>query len=68
MFHLSIAKAAVAPPLRPHGTEEATKILQACVVAWPSVAWHGGVLAKGSRPNLTPPPPQVLTNIWGGVA
>ena len=58
MFHPSIAKAAVAPPLWRHGPEEATKILQACVVAWPSVAWHGGVLAEGSRPNSTPPPPR----------
>ena len=56
MFHPSIEKAAVAPPLWPHGPEEATRILQACVVAWPSVACHGGVLAEGSRPNPNPNP------------
>ena len=60
MFHSSIAKAAVAPPLRPRGPEEATRILQACVVAWPGVAWHGGVLAEGSSPYPYPYPPPVL--------
>ena len=57
MFHPSIAKAAVAPPLWPCGPEEATRILQACVVAWPGVAWHGGVLAEGSNPKPNQPPP-----------
>ena len=76
MFHLSIAKAAVAPPLWPRGPEEATMILQACVVAWPGVAWHGGVLAEGSSPypmpiplpppstTSPPPPPQ---NGWSSI-
>ena len=40
----------------PHGPEEATKILEACVAAWPSVVWHGGVLAEGSRPYPYPYP------------
>ena len=54
MFHPSIAKAAVAPPLWPCRPEEATRILQACVVAWPGVAWHGGVLAEGSNQKPKP--------------
>ena len=55
LFHPSIAKAAVAPTPRPQGREEATRIPQTCVVAWPSVARHGGGLAKGF--NLYPQPP-----------
>ena len=43
-----------APPLWPRGPEEATGILQACVVAWPGVAWHGGVQAEGSNPKPKP--------------
>ena len=37
--------------------KEATRILQACVVAWPGVAWHGGVLAEGSNPKPKTKPP-----------
>ena len=54
--HPSIATAAVAPPLWPRKPEEATKILQACVVAWPGVAWHGEVLAEVSYPYPYPYP------------
>ena len=57
MFHPSIAKAAVAPPLRPRGPEEATRILEACLAAWPGVVWYGGVLAEGSSPYPYPYPP-----------
>ena len=68
MFHPSIAKAAVAPPLWPRRPEEATRILQACVVAWPGVACHGGVLAEGSNPKPKPPTPWVsLRDAWAGM-
>ena len=59
MFDPSIAKAAAASPLWPHGPEEATRILQACVVAWPGVAWHGGILAEGPNPKPKPTPPPI---------
>ena len=47
LFHPPIAEAAVPPPYRRQGPEEATGILQACTVACgqePSmeVAWHKG--------------------------
>ena len=62
MFHLFIVKAAVASPPLPRGPKEATRILQACVVAWPGVVWHGGLLAEGSKPKPKQPPPAAKMN------
>ena len=45
-FHPSIAKAAVAPPLRPHGPGEATDDDAAR-------QWQRVVTAQGSNPNQT---------------
>ena len=68
MFHASIAKAAVAPRLWPCGPEEATRILQAYVVAWPGVAWHGGVLEEGSNPTPKTQNPKRVQGLCSQVA
>ena len=57
MFHPSIVKA-VAPSAEASRTRRGNLDPQACVVAWPSVAWHAGVQAKGFNPKPNPKAPR----------
>ena len=58
LFHPSVAKAAVAAPHRPQGPEEATRVLQACMVAYaqePSMEVAGAVGLLEASPTLLCP-------------
>ena len=72
LFHPPIAEAAVPPPYRRQGPEEATGILQACTVACgqePSmeVAWHKGPTHTHTQTHYPPPPRLPRTSGEGGV-
>ena len=71
MFRPSVAKAAAAPPLWPHGPEEATRILQGMrgSMARRGLAWRGPGRRVPPKPKPKPKPPQERlrceARLWG---